>query len=58
VELKPMPVTSLLIDKYALEARKQLVLFGRLSTAIMQKGFKVSTHLDYSECHAEDGLWA
>lgn len=50
-------ITPTLIDKYALEARKQLVLLNRLSISIVQKGFKVSVHLDNSECNAEDGLW-
>lgn len=55
-ECRQKPITPTLIDKYAIEARKQLVLFNRLSTSIVQNGIKVSVHLDHSECNVEDGL--
>jgi len=57
-EYKKEEITPSLIDKYAYESRKQLVLFRRLTTSLLRNGFKVSEYLNYSDCAIEDDLLA
>ena len=57
-EYKKEEITPSLIDKYAYESRKQLVLFRRLTTSLLQSGFKVSEYLNYSDYAIEDDLLA
>lgn len=55
-KIEEMPPT--IIDKYAYEARKQLVLFRRLTTSLLQSGYKPSEYLNYEDCDVEEGIWA
>lgn len=55
---KRAPISKSLIDRFALEARKQLVLFRRLSVALLQSGFKTSDHMNrFSDCELEVSLF-
>jgi hypothetical protein len=57
-EFKIEEMTPTIIDKYAYEARKQLVLFRRLTTSLLQSGYKPSEYLNYEDRDVEEGIWA
>jgi len=58
-ERRRIAVTKSLIDSFALEARKQLVLVRRLQVALLQSGFKTSEHMArFDDCELEDGLFS
>ena len=58
-EQKRIEITKSLIDKFALEARKQMVLVRRLEIALLQSGFKTSEHMNrFNDCMLEEGLFA
>jgi len=57
-EYRQLPVTKSLIDTFAMEARKQKVLASRLQTALFQKGYKPSRHMNkHNDCELESGLF-
>jgi hypothetical protein len=54
---KRTAITKVLIDRFALEARKQMVLMRRLSVSLLQSGFKTSVHMHrHTDCELEEGL--
>lgn len=58
-EHRQIEVTKSLIDKFALEARKQLVLVRRLQVALLQNGFKTNKYMArFNDCELEEGLFA
>lgn len=58
VQQKNSPITKEIIDNFALEARKQMVLLRRLSVSLLQNGFKTSEHMHrMPDCELEHGLF-
>jgi len=55
---KRSPITKDLIERFALEARKEMVLVRRLSVALLQSGFKTSEHMNrFPDCELDDELF-